>query len=183
MFHLPVFPLTMTARAHTDGIAIQCLCEYITSLLRIIPRWYVENSSYLTFKYIYHNKPHCSGVRLWIIHTKTSLVQCETLHYLFHDRRFDSWDNTRADSRFAPSQWETALLCNNVSHCLDTNLGSALQHVGPVVQINITLAEMTRNVSGTKIKKNPKWPPQNSTMFIGILVHCDNIFGCRWQFH
>ena len=31
-----------------------------------------------------------------------------------------------ADSRFAPSQWETALLCNDVSHWLGTNLESAL---------------------------------------------------------
>ena len=33
----------------------------------------------------------------------------------------------RADSRFAPSQWETALLCNDVSHWLGANLESALQ--------------------------------------------------------
>ena len=32
----------------------------------------------------------------------------------------------RADSRFAPSQWETALLCNDISHWLGTNLDSAL---------------------------------------------------------
>ena len=32
----------------------------------------------------------------------------------------------RADSRFAPSQWETALLCNDVSHWLCTSLESAL---------------------------------------------------------
>ena len=32
----------------------------------------------------------------------------------------------RADSRFAPSQWETALLCNDVSHWLGANLESAL---------------------------------------------------------
>ena len=32
----------------------------------------------------------------------------------------------RADSRFAPSQWETALLCNDVSHWLGANLGSSL---------------------------------------------------------
>ena len=32
----------------------------------------------------------------------------------------------RADSRFAPSQWETALLCNDVSHWLGANLKSAL---------------------------------------------------------
>ena len=32
----------------------------------------------------------------------------------------------RADSRFAPSQWETALLCNNVSHWLGASLESVL---------------------------------------------------------
>ena len=32
----------------------------------------------------------------------------------------------RADSRFAPSQWETALLCNDVSHWLGASLESAL---------------------------------------------------------
>ena len=32
----------------------------------------------------------------------------------------------RADSRFAPSQWEMALLCNEGSHWLGTNLKSAL---------------------------------------------------------
>ena len=32
----------------------------------------------------------------------------------------------RAESRFAPSQWETALLCNDVSHWLGASLESAL---------------------------------------------------------
>ena len=32
----------------------------------------------------------------------------------------------RADSRFAPSQWETALLCNDVSHWLGASLESSL---------------------------------------------------------
>ena len=31
-----------------------------------------------------------------------------------------------ADFRFATNQWETALLCNDVSHWLGTNLESAL---------------------------------------------------------
>ena len=34
----------------------------------------------------------------------------------------------RADFRFAPSQWETALLCNDVSHWLGASLESALDH-------------------------------------------------------
>ena len=33
---------------------------------------------------------------------------------------------SRADSRFAPSQWEQVLLCNDVSHWPGTNLESAL---------------------------------------------------------
>ena len=33
---------------------------------------------------------------------------------------------TRVDTRFAPSQWETALLCNDVSHWLGASLESAL---------------------------------------------------------
>ena len=35
----------------------------------------------------------------------------------------------RADSRFVPSQWETALLCNDVSHWLGAHLESALWYV------------------------------------------------------
>ena len=35
----------------------------------------------------------------------------------------------RADSRFAPSQWETSLQGNAISHWLDTNLESALDYV------------------------------------------------------
>ena len=40
--------------------------------------------------------------------------------------RFCSSARLRADYRFAPSQWETALLCNNVSHWLGASLESAL---------------------------------------------------------
>ena len=34
--------------------------------------------------------------------------------------------NIRVDSRFAPSQWETALLCNDDSHWLGASLESAM---------------------------------------------------------
>ena len=40
--------------------------------------------------------------------------------------------NTRADFWLAPSQWETSLQSNTVSHWLGANLQSALQH-GPVI--------------------------------------------------
>ena len=36
------------------------------------------------------------------------------------------WQYSRADSSFAPSQWETVLLCNDVSHWLGASLESAL---------------------------------------------------------
>ena len=39
------------------------------------------------------------------------------------------WQHYRADSRFAPSQWEMALLCNNVSYWLGANLESALHYI------------------------------------------------------
>ena len=39
----------------------------------------------------------------------------------------DKW--YRADSRFAPSQWKTALLCNDVSHWLGAHLESALWYM------------------------------------------------------
>ena len=39
--------------------------------------------------------------------------------------KFES-SNIRAASRFAPSQWETALLCNDISRWLGANLESAL---------------------------------------------------------
>ena len=35
--------------------------------------------------------------------------------------------SNRAESRFATSQWEMALLCNNVSHWLGASLESAMQ--------------------------------------------------------
>ena len=39
---------------------------------------------------------------------------------------------SRADSRFAPSQWETALLCNDVSHWLSALSDRWLSPVSPV---------------------------------------------------
>ena len=42
--------------------------------------------------------------------------------YMYHI----TWHVIRADSRFAPSQWEKALLSNSVSHWLGASLESAL---------------------------------------------------------
>ena len=45
----------------------------------------------------------------------------------------------RAGSRFAPSQWETELLCNYVSHWLGTSLESALLHVDHQLHWKVSL--------------------------------------------
>ena len=41
-------------------------------------------------------------------------------------REENSIEDTRDDSRFAPSQWVTALLCNDISHWLGASLESGL---------------------------------------------------------
>ena len=45
---------------------------------------------------------------------------------LVHWHKGNLINHIRADSRFAPSQWETKLLCNDVSHWLGASLESAL---------------------------------------------------------
>ena len=60
--------------------------------------------------------------------------------------------NSRVDSRFESSQWETALLCNDVSNWLGASLDSALQkylYQGCFVSANIenTLISITLGTS------------------------------------
>ena len=51
---------------------------------------------------------------------KTSHIKYSYLHYLSCQPSI----YYKADSRLAPSQWETSLLCNDISHWLGTNLDS-----------------------------------------------------------
>ena len=55
----------------------------------------------------------------WWQKTITKMLICSLAIEWYH----------RADSRYAPSQWETALLCNDVSHWLGASLKSALYHM------------------------------------------------------
>ena len=52
--------------------------------------------------------------------SRWGLIWLWTEHYILCNM------HTRPDSRFVPSQWETALLCNDVSHWLGANLESVL---------------------------------------------------------
>ena len=56
------------------------------------------------------------------------------------ERKTWRWHNMeyRADSRFAPSQWETALLCNDVSHWLGASPGIAFRIAGNCCNIRCT---------------------------------------------
>ena len=64
---------------------------------------------------------HWTGVETWLTHSWCSVYHHQQLSLLAIST---SW--SRADSRFAPSQWETALLYNDVSHWLGANLESAI---------------------------------------------------------
>ena len=72
---------------------------------------------------------------IWRSGTSKWNLQAPVPDLQMSSRNWTSWQATRirADSRFAPSQWETALLCNAVSHWLGTSLESALRIVAPTM--------------------------------------------------
>ena len=83
------------------GMVLYCMVLFCVVSRRIASH---RIASYIVF--------HCPALPCFALHGLT--LSCITLHY-------QGWD-----SRSAPSQWETALLCNDVSHWLDANLESVL---------------------------------------------------------
>ena len=69
---------------------------------------YLENDSHFVSAAKFSN---------FVTHTVLSTLQGSNLSLIISIHT--SWDRLRADSRFALSQWETPLLCNDVSHWLD----------------------------------------------------------------
>ena len=85
------------------------------------------------------------NIQLSVGQTNTHDIRYRSLHKRLSTRTAAGWQNPenlvsslplpsfrplwyfRAGSRFAPSQWETVLLCHDVSHWLGTHLESALQ--------------------------------------------------------
>ena len=57
-----------------------------------------------------------------------SATQLHPKDYSYGISAISAQTEYRADSWFAPSQWETALLCNDISHWLDANLELALEY-------------------------------------------------------
>ena len=82
----------------------------------------------ITWNYILKKIPSCLRASTGLV-CNTSWVPTSICHILIYPQ--PSIDSTahhsfRADSRFAPSQWEMALLCNDVSHWVGANLEPAL---------------------------------------------------------
>ena len=83
---------------------------------------------------------HCSIFFKWNkilrvrVESEQPLISFRTLH-CFTDWHWDNHGTNlglskcMADSRFAPSQWETSLQSNTVSHWLGAKLGSALKWI------------------------------------------------------
>ena len=66
----------------------------------------------------------------WMFSLITRLLLGQLIHPINTNKKTQSKATScayiRADSRFVPSQWETVLLCNDISHCLGASLESAL---------------------------------------------------------
>ena len=92
----------------------------------------------------------------------------------------------RADSMFQPSQWETALLCNDVSHWLGANLWSTSS-----IYFNKTqkLSHCDKFLVGENIRfDKPDWPyvdayimtSSNGNIFRVTSPLHGEFTGCRW---
>ena len=91
-----------------------------------------------------HPLPDCVPRHGWLTRREVS-YNCATfgsaeravhLGHGWQHRTGELW--YRADSRFAASQWETTLLCNNVPHWLGASLESALMIWGLVCQKQVS---------------------------------------------
>ena len=89
---------------------------------------------------------------------------------IFHLHKFmvrlPEWNYVwpRADSRFAPSQWETVLLCNDVSHWLGANVGSALLAIWWAYHICIL----------------PWWGNYSSSQDTWLTLHSEHAYVMTW---
>ena len=109
-------------------------------LLKENQKLYLKQVSHIPQNPVWYNKKHLSRDKNF--HYKDKMVVyihniywCKTevsplqIHWKYHSfaRSHHYYVLfSRADSRFAPSQWETALLCNDISHWLGANLESGL---------------------------------------------------------
>ena len=78
---------------------------------------------------------------------------CTLTIFSQYDVNGTGWYRCRADSRFAPSQWETALLCNDVSHWLGANLESALKCKLMSIKYHVTWTDLWAHTHKNTVAK------------------------------
>ena len=111
-----------------------CKCHPFCSGLNGLNINIIQSNPYMTFLTFSQNTPNTIDVVgilciffISFFYELLFCILCLCLDALLYGAFY--YLNQRADSRFAPSQWEMALLCNDVSHWLGTNLESAQDHV------------------------------------------------------
>ena len=88
----------------------------------------------------------CARINVWVNNREAGDLRRYRAHYDVIvmskigclPRQRDIWYKIRADSRFAPSQWETSLQSNTVSHWLDANRESALKRQPNQMQLGMS---------------------------------------------
>ena len=78
----------------------------------------------------------------------------------------------RADPRFAASQWETTLLCNDVSHWLGTSLESALNCIC-IICLRYCVLKTREACSKTYIQKQSLCTYICTQVTISLIYHFD----------
>ena len=63
---------------------------------------------------------------IWLSLWPHDRINCKLIHFKYCKYEITCSKCLWTDSRFVPSQWEAALLCNDVSHWLGASLESAL---------------------------------------------------------
>ena len=83
-----------------------------------------------------------------------------SLHFMTHNLTLLE-SSYRADSRFVPSQWETASLCNNISHWLGTSPEATLW-LPPASYILASIMDIKR-FHEYPLKHHPREKPEGIT--------------------
>ena len=106
-------------------------------------RWIISTITFINMNTSFPWSPPCqqmdNGVQPWVgdvITTKLRMISpyfttIQWFVYVFVDSMTSI--DIRTDQRFAPSEWETVLLCNDVSHWLGARLESTLNMANEIL--------------------------------------------------
>ena len=118
-------PLTFFWFLRRGYTIVWCSCSsYALSSIFHSPTWFLlieMHSCLMSLAYTEENNVHSFAQTSYHSHIDTTRWHVMWITY------FSLCD--RVDSRFVPSQWETALLCNDASHCPGTRIESVLCYV------------------------------------------------------